>query len=87
MKEKNLGTKKAIELIKQNTYEKKNKKNTIPGARLTTKEKRVIKEKPIQRMEKFGARTKTIYRNPIMKILQEPELESIIYITGIGVKL
>ena len=32
MKEKTLEMKKTIEMIKQNTYEKKNKKNTIPEA-------------------------------------------------------
>ena len=37
MKEKTLELKKVIELIKQNTYEKKNKKNTIPEALISTK--------------------------------------------------
>ena len=37
MKEKTLELKKIIELIKQNTYEKKNKKNTIPEALISTK--------------------------------------------------
>ena len=50
MKEKTLEMKKTIELIKQKTYEKKNKKNTIPEALITTKEKQIIKEEPIQRM-------------------------------------
>ena len=36
--------KKIIELIKQNTYEKKNKMNTIPEALISTKEKHIIKE-------------------------------------------
>ena len=45
-------------MIKQNTYEKKNKKNTIPEALISTKEKQIMKEEPIQRMEKFGARPK-----------------------------
>ena len=58
MKEKTLELKKIIELIKQNTYEKKNKKNTIPEALISTKEKQIIKEEPIQRMEKFDARPK-----------------------------
>ena len=43
---------------KQNTYEKKNKKNTIPEALISTKEKHIKKEEPIQRMERFGARPK-----------------------------
>ena len=58
MKEKTLELKKVIELIKQNTYEKKNKKNTIPEALISTKEKQIIKEEPIQRMERFGVRPK-----------------------------
>ena len=53
--------KKIIELIKQNTYEKKNKKNTIPEALISTKEKHIIEEEPIQRMEKFGTRPKKKY--------------------------
>ena len=58
MKEKTLELKKIIELIKQNTYEKKNKKNTIPEALISTKEKHMIKEEPKQRMERFGTRPK-----------------------------
>ena len=46
--------KKIIELIKQNTYEKYNKKNTIPEALISSKEKQMIKEEPIQRVERFG---------------------------------
>ena len=59
MKEKKLELKKTIELIKQNTYEKKNKKNTIPEALISAKERHTIKEEPIQRKEKFGTRQKT----------------------------
>ena len=58
MKEKTLKLKKIIELIKQNTYEKKNKKNTIPEALLSKKEKHIIKEEPIQKMERFETRPK-----------------------------
>ena len=58
MKEKPLELKKIIELMKQNTYDKKNKKNKIPEASVSTKEKHMIKEKPIQRMERFGTRPK-----------------------------
>ena len=58
MKEKTLELKKIIELIKQNTYEKKNKKNTIPEALISTKEKHIIKGEPIQRMERFATRLK-----------------------------
>ena len=49
---------KTIEMIKQNTYEKKNKKNTIPEALITTKEKQLFKEQ-IQRMENVETRPKT----------------------------
>ena len=45
-------------MIKLNTYEKKNKKNTIPDALISTKEKHIIKDEPIQRMERFGTRPK-----------------------------
>ena len=39
MKEKSLELKKIFELIKPNTYKKKNKKNTIPEALIASKEK------------------------------------------------
>ena len=58
MKEKTLEMKRRFELIKQNTYEKKNKKNTKPEALISTKEKHIIKEEPIQRMELFGVKLK-----------------------------
>ena len=58
MKEKTLELKKTIELIRQNTYEKKNKKNTIPEALISTKENHIIKEEPIQRRERFRTRPK-----------------------------
>ena len=58
MKEKTLELKTTIELIKQNTYEMKNKKNTIPEALISSKEKQMIKEEPIQRMERFGTKLK-----------------------------
>ena len=59
MKEKTLEMKKTIEMIKENTYEKKNKKNTIPEALFTTKEKQIFEVEPIQKMEKLGTRPKT----------------------------
>ena len=59
MKEKTLELKKTLKMIKQNTYEKENQKNTRREAIITTKEKQIIKEKPIQRMEKLGTRLKT----------------------------
>ena len=58
MKKKTLELKKVIELIKQNTYEKRNKKNTIPEALISSKEKQIIKEEPIQRMDRFGTKPK-----------------------------
>ena len=57
MKEKKLKLKKTIEMIKQNTYERKNRKNTIPEALITNRGKE-IKEEPIQKMERFGTRPK-----------------------------
>ena len=59
MKQKTLELKKTIELIKQSTYERKNKKNIIPETLILTKEQHPIKEEPIQRTERFGARPKT----------------------------
>ena len=55
MKEKNSEMKKTIEMIKQNTYEKKNNKNTIPEVLISNREKE-IKEEPIQRKDKFNTR-------------------------------
>ena len=66
MKEKPLELNKIIELIKQNTYEKTNKKIRIPEALISTK-KHIMKEEPIQRMERFGTRPKKKQiRKPIM---------------------
>ena len=50
MEEKKPEMKKTIEMNKQNTYEKKNDKNTIPEALISNREKE-IKEEPIQRMD------------------------------------
>ena len=50
MKEKKPEMKKTFEMIKQNTYKKKNNKNTLPEALISNREKE-IKEKPIQRMD------------------------------------
>ena len=44
MKEKTLELKKIIELIKRNTCEKKNKKNTIPETLVSTKERQPSKK-------------------------------------------
>ena len=61
---------KAIELIKQNTYENKNKNNKIPEAFFTTKEKQLIKEEPIQKKGKTRCQNENKnYRNPTMQIL------------------
>ena len=60
MKEETLEMKKNnFQLIKQNTYDKKNKKNTIFESFFKTKEKQLTKEEPIQRIEKFGTGPKT----------------------------
>ena len=70
MKEKTLEMKKVIELIKQNTYEKKNEKNTIPEALISTKEKHIMKEEPIQRMGRYGTKPKNQkFRKPTVQIL------------------
>ena len=55
IKEKKPEMKKTIDMIKQNTYEKKNNKNTIPEALISNREKE-IKEEPIQKMDKFNTR-------------------------------
>ena len=57
VEEKKLELKKTIEMIKQNTYERKNRKNAIPEALISHREKE-IKEKPIQRMERSVTRLK-----------------------------
>ena len=57
MKEKKLELKKTLEMIKQNTYERKNRKNTIPEALILHREKE-IKEDTIQRMERSDTRPK-----------------------------
>ena len=44
MKEKTLEMKNIFELIETNTYEKKNKKNTIPEGLISTKEKHAMKK-------------------------------------------
>ena len=48
MKQPKADMKKTIELIKQDTYDRKHKKNTIPEALIS----KTIKEEPIQRVEK-----------------------------------
>ena len=57
-----LEMKKTIEMIKQNTYEKNNNKNTLPEELISSREKE-IKEKPIQRMEKFNKRPRNKFNN------------------------
>ena len=77
MKEKKPEMKKTIEMIKQNTYEKKNNKNTIPEALISNREKE-IKEEPIQRMDKFNTRPrKKTKQQQTMQILQCTKLEPI----------
>ena len=67
---KTLELKKTIELIKQKTYEKKNKKRTIPEVLILAKEKQVIKEEPIQWMEKISSRSKIRPTAKTMQILR-----------------
>ena len=62
MKEKKLELKRTIEMIIQNTYERKNRKNTIPEALILHREKE-IKEEPIQRMERSDTRPKNKFTN------------------------
>ena len=62
LKEKKPEIKKAIEMIKKNTYEKRNKKNTKPEAIISNREKE-IKEEPIQRMDKFNTRPGNKFNN------------------------
>ena len=76
MNKKTLELKKVYKLIKQNTYEKKNKNNTIPEALISTKEKQIIKEEPIQRMERFGVRPKNKTRKPNMQIFHRTNLDT-----------
>ena len=54
---KELELKKTIKMIKQNTYERKNRKNTIPEALIPHRENE-IEEEPIQRMERSDTRPK-----------------------------
>ena len=58
MRETTLELKKTIKLLEQHTYQKKNKTYTIQEALISAKERHTIKEEPIQRKEKFGARPK-----------------------------
>ena len=59
MKEKTLELKKTIELIKQNIYKKKSKKNTKPEALNSKKQKQIPKEESIQRIENSEQDRKT----------------------------
>ena len=73
MKEKTWELKEIIEVIKQNTYEKKNKKNTIPEALISTKGQQANKEEPIQKMERFGTKPKNKNFNQMVKRMTEGE--------------
>ena len=61
MKEKKVEMTKTIEMIKQKTY-KKNRKNTILKALISSQEKEIIK-KPIQRTENITMRPKNKLKN------------------------
>ena len=74
VKEKTLELKKIIELIKQNTYEKKIK-NTKPEVLVSSKETQAIKEKPIQRMERLGTRLKN-------KVFNSRHADNAVFQTG-----
>ena len=75
MEEKTLEMKKANEFIKQNTYEKKNKKNTKQEP---LKRKTIDRRRTNTKNGKIRYRTKNEnYRNPTMQISQQPELEPI----------
>ena len=62
MKEKKLELKKTIEMIKQNTSDRKNRKNTKAEALNSHREKE-IKEEPIQGMERSETRPKNNFTN------------------------
>ena len=61
MKEKTVEMKK-IEMIKQNTYDNKNSKNTIPEVLISNQGKE-IKEEPIQKMDRLITRPKNRFNN------------------------
>ena len=74
MKEKKLELKKTIEMIKQNTYGRKNLKNTIPEALISNREK---KRRTNTKNGKIGHKTeKQIYKRKTLQILQRTELDS-----------
>ena len=76
MKEKTLELKKVIELIKQNTYEKKNKRNTIPEALISTK-KTSHKGRTNTRNGTIPYETEKLkFRKPNMQILYRYKLDT-----------
>ena len=85
LKEKKLELKKTIEMIKQNTYERKNRKNTIPEVLISHREKE-IKEEPIQRMERSETRPNNNFttEKPCKFCMHCTELESHSQKSGIG---
>ena len=62
MKEKKAELKKTVEMVKQNTYEWKKSKNTIPEALILNQENEV-KEEPIQRLDKDVTKPKNYFKN------------------------
>ena len=62
MKKKKLELKKTIEMNKQKTYDRKNRKHTIPEALISNGETE-IKDQPIQRMERSDTRPKNKFTN------------------------
>ena len=77
MKEKTLELQKVIELIKQNTNEKKNKKNTIPEALISTKEKQKNRGRTDTKTGTTRYKTeKEKFREPSMQILYRTKLDA-----------
>ena len=64
------------------------RKNGIPEALITTKEKQLINEEPITRMEKFGTRPKTeITGTRSCRFCNIPNWSPLHKISRIGVKI
>ena len=66
MKEKILKMKKTVEMIKQNTYEKKNNKNTIPEALISNRKLKLKKNQYGEiwtNMDKFNTPPRNIVNN------------------------
>ena len=60
---------------KQITYERKNRKNNLPEALITNREKE-IKEEPIRKMERFGTRPNKTGTSKVGAISKAQEVQS-----------